>query len=292
MIRNATNAPSTGAEIAKPALNSSKDDPKGMAREGAPGARGADRRAPDGSGEANGTVYASHNESLYLKYTSRDGDVLELRAETSEESYSSETVRFGATARAQASGTADGQDAREAETAGNDPKAKQLAELREWAKQVERELRLQQHELLERILKQSGRRVDSGDGKFLVFCMPSPEKDAESAASDEEANVPPYWNAENTSDRIVHFATQMAEISGLDPKEFAEKMREAVGKGFDQAAEATGPLTGAAGKLNRDTRELVFAKLSKWLEARESEEYNQGAENPAAARAESASGQG
>jgi hypothetical protein len=292
MITNATNASHSGPETAKASINSSKDAPNPATRRGAGKAEGW---APDWSGEANRTVYTSHTESLYMKYTSSDGDVLELRAESSEESYSSETVRFSATARALAAGhggpdakrgegavKADGNPAGETAAAEADPKAKQLAELREWAKQVERELRQQQHKLLERILKQSGRHVDSGDGKFLVFSVPPADREgaaAKDGAAEDEADVPPYWNAENTSDRIVHFATQMAEISGLDPKEFAEKIKDAIGKGFDQAGEVTGALTGAAGKLNRDTRELVFAKLSKWLEARESVEYNQGGPN-------------
>jgi hypothetical protein len=204
--------------------------------------------------------------------------------QNSEETRSGETVHFSATARALAA--VDGKDAKDvAET--DDPKAKQLAELREWAKQVERELRQQQQKLLEQILKQSGRHVESGDGKFLVL-FTAPGDGTEKAQGADEPQVPEYWNAENTSDRIVHFATQMAEISGLGLDAFAEKMKEAVGAGFDQAHEATGDLPGAAGKLNRDTRELVFAKLSKWLEDKKSLAYNQGVQSKAVVGAESA----
>lgn len=273
MISNATNAlksePGTPQAALPPAassasaLNSSKD-------------------------ALNITTYSSHTESLYLKYTSRDGDVLELQAQSSEESYSSETVRFSETAKALAAGTdgkATGADAdgNKIASAEDDPKAKQLAQLREWAKQVERELVQQQHKLLEQILKQSGRPVDSGDGKFLLLYVDESgnvkKSDGSADAKADEPQVPAYWNAENTSDRIVHFATQMAEISGLDPEAFATAIKDAIGKGFDQANAITGELPGAAGKLNRDTRDLVSSKLSKWLEDRKSEAYNQGAQS-------------
>ena len=164
----------------------------------------------------------------------------------------------------------------EAAEAPEDPKEKQAAGLRAWAEGVEREVRMQQQRLLEQSLKQNGKHVQTSDGKFLVILPEPGAADPESADADGEFPVPEYWNAENTSDRIVHFATQMAAISGMDPAEFAEKIIAAVSAGFDQANAETGDLPGAAGKLNRDTRELVFAKLSKWLEDSKSGEYNLG----------------
>ncbi len=76
----------------------------------------------------------------------------------------------------------------------------------------------------------------------------------------------------------------------MDLKEFGEIIKEAVSKGFDHAGAATGELTGAAAKLNKDTRDLVNAKLSKWLEEHIDMPYNQGAQNPAVAGAKNASG--
>lgn len=292
MISNAVNALKSGVEP-KANLNSSKDTPKGVSAPGAAapaaqdGGNQVDNWAPDWNYQSNTTTYSSHSESLYLKYTSRDGDVLELQSQSTEESYSSEIVRFSATARALAAGNTDAAaDGKDVSAAEEDPKAKQLADLRAWAKQVMRELSEQQHKLLEQTLKQSGRHVESGDGKFLMVFMATSQDGAEKAGSADEPQVPAYWNAENTSDRIVHFATQMAEISGLDLDTFAEQIKKAVGAGFDQAHEATGDLPGAAGKLNRDTRELVFSKLSKWLEDRKSLLYNQGAQSKAIITAE------
>lgn len=241
------------------------------------------------------------------KTASRDGDVLEMRSKTTEEFRFEEHVTISSDARAlaaracgshglssdAAAGAEDTDQAADAEAM--DPKEKQLKDLREWAKQVEREVRLQQHKILERMLKQSAQDGGKEGGKhespFLVVtpdgvCAKPPDGGCArpgNAEKTEEAQVPEYWNAENTSDRIVHFATQMAEISGIDLREFGEIIKEAVSKGFDQAGAATGELTGAAAKLNKDTKDLVFAKLSKWLEEHVDMPYNQGAQKPAAA---------
>ena len=312
MISNTASAPAKPLESAKPTLNSPKDgsqaaaptkhaskpgDP--VAALGNPVAAPAtpaksDSWAPDWSYDSHTSLETSRNEDLYLKYTSKDGDVLEVRSENREETTYSEALRINGKAKPWADGDtaldkpgANGltivreaherNDARKADDAEMDPKEKQLADLRKWAKEVEHELRLQQLRLLEQYLKQSGRHVDSGDGKFLLVYIPGQDEKAKADGSEGEANVPEYWNAENTSDRIVHFATQMSEIAGMDPAEFAKTMFKSVRDGFDQAGEATGELPGAAGKLNRDTRELVFAKLSKWLEEREALPYNEGA---------------
>jgi hypothetical protein len=288
MHSNGINNWKSAPDSAKPTLNSSKSALKSAAVTGPAGA--PQSRATVGTSAADATVLSAHSESLYLKLTNSDGDVLEIKAESSEVAYSGGSAGHGATpvpARQAADGgpdLADGAPAGKDVSAAEDPKAKQLADLRAWAKQVERELRQQQHKLVEQALKQSAQHVDSGDGKFLLVYTSMTGKSADgsdAAQSDEEANVPPYWNAENTSDRIVHFATQMAEISGLDLGEFAAKIKDAIGAGFDQAKQATGELPGAAGKLNKDTKDLVFAKLSKWLEAKQSVAYNEKARSNA-----------
>jgi hypothetical protein len=240
--------------------------------------------------------------------TSKDGkaDVLEGSSKTTEEFRYDEHVTISADARALAAracgndgkggkhglthdGAEEATDATDAQAAAEaealDPKEKQLKELREWAKQVEREVRLQQHKILEQMLKQSGKDDGKNGSPFLMVTPDGTCVRPGNTEKTEEAQVPEYWNAENTSDRIVHFATQMAEISGMDPEEFGEIIKEAVSKGFDQAGAATGELTGAAAKLNKDTKDLVFSKLSKWLEERKDMPYNQGAQNPAAAGA-------
>ncbi|MDB5102588.1 MAG: hypothetical protein JWP91_277 [Fibrobacteres bacterium] len=282
MISNSANVSRKDPVPPSPALNSSKDGPKTEARNAAPEAKegpAVSASAPDWNYESRTSLSYSRTEDLYLKYTSRDGDVLEMSSHKSETADYRELLSISAGAKALAADDAKkkagGKDAA-GNTEETDPKAKQLAELREWARQVEKEVRQQQLKILEQILKQSGKHVEAGEGRFLMV-MPDGGPDASGpAAKTEAAPVPEYWNAENTSDRIVHFATQMAEISGLDPKEFAESIRKAIGDGFDQAHEATGDLTGPAAKLNQDTRDLVFTKLSKWLEEREPKMDNQG----------------
>ncbi|MDQ3001871.1 MAG: hypothetical protein M3Y08_11505 [Fibrobacterota bacterium] len=232
----------------------------------------SDSGAPDWNYDSHTSVQTSRTEELYLKYTSKVGDMA--------------LDKPGANGLTIAREAHEGNDAQKDSDVEMDPKEKQLADLRKWAMGVEQELRLQQQRLLEQYLKQSGRHVDTGDGKFLLVYIPGPDEKVKADESEEAANVPEYWNAENTSDRIVHFATQMAEIAGMDPAEFAKTMFKAVRDGFDQAGEATGELPGAAGKLNRDTRDLVFAKLSKWVEERETMPYNEGAQGKALSTAD------
>jgi hypothetical protein len=314
MISNAASATRNDLDSAQAALNFSKDGGRSAA---APAAWVAGKapspegRAGDRNYASHKSVYAAQSESLYMKYTSRDGDVLEVRAESSEEIHYEEDVRVERGVRggygsrnetrtnaltgpaASVAGPVDAAShselaprAGQADSADQtDPKAQQLAQLRDWAKGVERELRQQQQKILTQMLKRNGTGVEAGEGRYLMLFVSASADGtpiAKNGGDEEDAQVPDYWNAENTSDRIVHFATQMAEICGLSPDEMADSIRKAVGAGFDQAAAITGALPGAAGKLNRDTKDLVFSKLSKWLEDRQSKAYNQGTQSGSA----------
>jgi hypothetical protein len=233
-------------------------------------------------------AYTSTTDALHLKYTSKDGDVLEVDLEHREETFAGVAFATDAPADARsgllasaAAGLA-GANAEAAEPAAPDVDArlKKLAELRDWAAKVADEVRQQQRKILEEYLKRSGKFMPGSEGRFIVI-QASPE-DAKADAADCEAGVPAYWNAENTSDRIVHFATQMAQIAGKD-SDFAATIIKAVSDGFDQANAATGPMPGAAGELNRKTHDLTMSKLSKWLEEHKAGGYNLGArteENP------------
>ena len=297
MLTNAANAFNSAPEPAKFPLKTPKDGGVHGQAARSPAVGHAASATPDWNYDSKTSLSYTRTEDLYLKYTSRDGDVLEMSSKTTEEFRYDEHVTISSDARALAAracgsngkgakaGVEDQGQAGEAEAM--DPKEKQLKELREWAKQVEREVRLQQHKILEHMLKQSGKdggKVGEKHGSpFLVVTPDGVCVKPGNAEKTEEAQVPEYWNAENTSDRIVHFATQMAEISGMDLREFGEIIKEAVSNGFDQAGAATGELTGAAAKLNKDTKDLVFAKLSNWLEEHADKPYNQGVQKPAAA---------
>jgi hypothetical protein len=326
MINNTASASNLAPEVPKSSLKSSKDgEGRGQAAsktDAAAAESEAGRAAvstPDWTYDSKTSLSYTRTEDLYLKYTARNGDVLEVSSKTTEEFRYEEHLTISADARALAAracakdgdggrhgltrdgmegaaGAMDAADAMDteapAEAEALDPKEKQLKELRKWAKQVEREVRLQQHKILEQMLKQSGKDGGKDGSPFLMVTPDGVCVRPGKAEKAEDAPVPEYWNAENTSDRIVHFATQMAEISGMDLKEFGEIIKEAVSKGFDQAGAATGELTGSAAKLNKDTKDLVSSKLSKWLEERADKPYNQGAQKPATAGAASAAGPG
>jgi len=83
----------------------------------------------------------------------------------------------------------------------------------------------------------------------------------------ETANVPDYWNAENTSQRIVDFAMSFRSLAPeLADEEYIEQMRKAVQEGFKQAAGALGDLPGASAKLFNDTYNLAMSKFDEFVE--------------------------
>lgn len=84
----------------------------------------------------------------------------------------------------------------------------------------------------------------------------------------EAAEVPDYWNSENTSQRIVDFAMSFADENSSP--EFLEELRGAVMEGFAQAKELLGDIPGEAGKLFNDTYEAAMLKFDELLEKYES----------------------
>ncbi len=81
----------------------------------------------------------------------------------------------------------------------------------------------------------------------------------------EEIQVPEYWNAENTSQRIVDFATSF--FQGEGGSEYGKMMIEAVKKGFEEANQILGDLPGGVGELASETQALTLQKLDQWVEA-------------------------
>ncbi len=181
-----------------------------------------------------------------------------------------------------------------------DLKQKTRADMQSWAERVKKELLKQQREAFQEMLKYLGHSKDAGNGKFLLVMLDGATQNASSVSTkdvtkdssstsqdtaavpadpNQPATVPDYWNAENTSDRIVQFATQFAGIAGMGNQEFGQKIKAAVERGFELAHAATGNLPGAAGKLNQDTKSMTFAKLDNWLADKNSSPYNQGAQN-------------
>lgn len=78
------------------------------------------------------------------------------------------------------------------------------------------------------------------------------------------AEVPEYWNAENTSQRIVDFALSFFGQSSKTDSEFFNMIKNAVEEGFAQAKDILGNLPGEIGKLMSDTYNLTMEKLDNW----------------------------
>lgn len=238
-------------------------------------------------------------EDLEIRMESKDGDVLEVRRSVTVLSGYSRTSggRGNCGPQLECAGLPAGageelealhRKGGKAEEAGEAGKPA-WAEAMQWVRDVKTELEKQQAKLVELLLKGRHDGEDAGgpagDGRFVMFnfvlmAQSSDGVERELGAMDEEYGVPEYWNAENTSDRIVAFATSFAGVFGDDPG-FAETMVEAVAEGFRQAGEILGNLPGKAGKLNRDTHDKVFEKLDNWLEAWRSGAYNDQALNKA-----------
>ncbi len=239
--------------------------------------------APKNPKDARGFSTAAYvREDLAIRLESRDGDVLEVRRSvTVAAAYGRNAAGCERGDGERAAKDASGREGCGAGKAGSieetgDGKGS-LSEAMKWAREVSRELEKQHLRLIEALLKGTGK--DGGElaGDFVLFKVVLAKAEAEpgeeAGAMDEEYGVPEYWNAENTSDRIVAFATSFAGIFGDDP-DFAETMVNAVAEGFAQAGAILGELPGMAGKLNRDTRDKVFEKLDIWLEAWKPGAYN------------------
>lgn len=240
-------------EFPKSTLNSSKDIPPSF-----PGVE----------------FCSSHTEDLYLKYTNRDGDKVEIKANNGYEKNALHPHN----------GEKEN-DLEEKVVSTLDPAEQAWADVKAWAQKMKDELKQQQLELMKQLVKQNGRLVEADGEKFLLVFQSSPEKidgsqsnENASPSNEDSPPVPAYWNAENTSNRIVRMAVGFAKVSGLNPSDFAEKIRSAVKQGYDEAHDATGELPGAAGKLYADTKKLTFEKLEKWLEDYEARAYNQSAQ--------------
>lgn len=81
-----------------------------------------------------------------------------------------------------------------------------------------------------------------------------------------DLKIPDYWNAENTSQRIVDFALQFYDAFKGAGEDFLKMIKDAIDKGFDEAKEMLGDLPDPVSKLVSDTHDLVMQKLDTWAE--------------------------
>jgi gas vesicle protein len=81
-----------------------------------------------------------------------------------------------------------------------------------------------------------------------------------------ELAIPEYWNAENTSQRIVDFALQFYDAFEGAGEDFLAMIKGAIENGFAEAKEMLGDLPDPISQLVSDTHDLVMQKLDKWAE--------------------------
>ncbi len=89
-------------------------------------------------------------------------------------------------------------------------------------------------------------------------------KDEGVVEAQEIKGLPEYWNAENTAQRIVDFATSFYGVAQSSGKEYYEMMRNAIEEGFNQAMGIMGELPEAVGNLANNTFDLALEKLEAW----------------------------
>ena len=90
---------------------------------------------------------------------------------------------------------------------------------------------------------------------------------ANSTTTDGIQGLPAYWGSEQTSQRIVDFATSFAGMTGKSGKDFYNAMVAAVKDGFGQAAKETGNnLPSTVSSLTSKTEALVLEKLKTWAQ--------------------------
>jgi len=83
----------------------------------------------------------------------------------------------------------------------------------------------------------------------------------------EEAKVPEYWNAENTSQRIVDFAMSFRGLATeLSDEEYIKQVRGAVEEGYRLAKKGLGDLPGPSAKLFNNTYNLTMKKFDELME--------------------------
>jgi hypothetical protein len=79
--------------------------------------------------------------------------------------------------------------------------------------------------------------------------------------------LPDEWKPDAVAERIVNFATGFYKASGLDAKEFYEKIKTAIDHGFGAAdRQINGKLPGNIREVVEFTRKAVYDKLEKWAQ--------------------------
>jgi hypothetical protein len=102
----------------------------------------------------------------------------------------------------------------------------------------------------------------------------------EVAQDTEVAEVPEFWNAENTSQRIFDFAMSFRELyPEMSDEEYVSQVQEAVEKGFGEAKSILGDaLPEPSKKLYNDTYEATMNLFKNYLEQKNTVEDTENSE--------------
>jgi FtsZ-interacting cell division protein YlmF len=81
----------------------------------------------------------------------------------------------------------------------------------------------------------------------------------------ELSGLPDYWNADNTAQRIVDFATSFLSAFSGSGEEFISKIKDAIKEGFSQAGFDTDKTySDSVNKLTAKTYALAMDKVDQW----------------------------
>jgi hypothetical protein len=97
-----------------------------------------------------------------------------------------------------------------------------------------------------------------------LFGNQKSEDDTDVKPAETSSKLPEYWNAENTSTRIVDFAVSFYGVVGTMGQEYLDKIKAAIDVGFKEARESLGELPDETEKLVSSTYDLVMQKLDFW----------------------------
>ena len=114
--------------------------------------------------------------------------------------------------------------------------------------------------IVEKLMNQQGQTYNSANGIWSVLASGNLKVDAATQAqAQKDVAEDGYWGVEQTSDRIIDFATA---LTGGDPSKI-EEMREAFKKGYKQAEKTWG---GQLPDISQRTYDAVMQKFDKLAE--------------------------
>ncbi len=123
----------------------------------------------------------------------------------------------------------------------------------------------QLRDLVSKTLAKQGQLFTQSSDMYALLREGKLKVDPETAArAKEEISEDGYWGVNQTSERLFSFATA---LTGGDPAK-AEKMKEAVVKGFESAKKAWG---GELPEISQKTYEATMQKFDDWMAQDKSE---------------------